>query len=210
VKKGFTLVELLITASILMIVGLTIISAFAGGVKTYERVRAFEGARTDIVLLLEKMERDIRNIPKVSTIDFYGRRDCVSFAGIIPIIDSGGKRSVSLGRVLYYYDSPRKAVVREEQDYGRGLLDVRKGRGSIRKLASAEDVRFRYYCYDPEFEEYTWKDNWEPAEETEEEQVEESEILTGVKVKVSFNCRGKETALERTVFMPTTEKLLSQ
>ena len=61
-KKGFTLIELLVSTSILGIIGLTILATFGSGFQVYERVDNFGGAQAEILLALEEIERDLRNV----------------------------------------------------------------------------------------------------------------------------------------------------
>ncbi|MBL7069377.1 MAG: prepilin-type N-terminal cleavage/methylation domain-containing protein [Candidatus Omnitrophica bacterium] len=205
-NKGFTLVELLVTASILMMIGAAIVSSFAGGLKVHESVRDFGRVRGDVLLSLEKLERDLRNIPRISTIGFNGEKGEVSFAGLVTVVDTDGESNTSLGRILYYLDGKKKLLVKEEQGYSQGILDIKKKKGRISELAPIEGIGFKYYYYDPEFDTYTWKDSWKLKEEGEEEEEKEEDILLGVKVEVKFNDRGEEVAFVRTVFMPTAEK----
>ena len=58
---GFTLIELMVAASILGLIGLAVLTAFGSGFHVYERVQSYGGVQTDVLLVLEEMERDLRN-----------------------------------------------------------------------------------------------------------------------------------------------------
>ena len=204
--KGFTLVELLIITSILAIIALAIASTFAGGLNVYERVQRYGGVQADVLLFLEKIERDLRNTIESSEIDFIGDKETISFAGIIDTIDRRGNHKTSLGRIVYYASGRKNILVREEQDYPQAVLKLSKGKGQSQDLVSIDKIRFSYYYFNPETEEYSWKDEWE-VEETKGEgrgtrDEEESEIPLGVKVEVTFKHDGRNTNLFRKVFIP--------
>ena len=57
-EEGFTLVELIIASAILSIIGLTIVSTFSGGLNVYYRMRGYSTVKADVLLAMEKMEKD--------------------------------------------------------------------------------------------------------------------------------------------------------
>jgi len=194
---GFTLVELLITTTILGMIAMAIMSGFAGGLRVYERVRSRDtGFRPDALLSLEKLETDLRNTVYFSGIDFIGEKEKISFAGLT----AEGK----LGKILYYVKGVRDTLVREEQDYARAVSKISRKKGKIKELVPVRDIDFSYYYYDREAEEYRWQDFWEEEEEEEEEE-EDSEkgtVPLGVRIKLTFEGEKGDTDLTRTVLIP--------
>jgi len=206
IKRGFTLVELLITTTILAIIAVAVISTFAGGLKVYERAQVYGGAQADVLISLEKMERDLRNVLDFSRIDFNGSAKEISFGGLIRTVDSKGNQSVSLGRIFYYFDAMKKELITEEQDYSDAVTAIKKGRGKIKSLAPIEDIKFSYYYSDRDTYAYGWKGSWEVEETKDEEQKakdeEEDRIPLGVKIEVAFKDGKRIAKLNRTVFIP--------
>lgn len=191
---GFTMVELLITASIFAAMSVAIFASFAGGFRVFERAKSSAGERADVLISLDKIERDLRNTVNSSKIDFIGERESVSFAGLT----SEG----ALGRVAYYVKGNKGMLTREEQEYPRAtLLKFRKGKGRAQKLVSVKDIDFSYYYYNPETEEYKWKDFWEaPGNEDAEEKP--NRVPLGVRIEVTFKEASRSVTLNRAVLIP--------
>ena len=201
---GFTLVELLVTAAILGIVALAVISSFASGLKVYERVESRTRTRPDILLSLEKMERDLRNTIPSSEIDFTGEKESVSFAALTA--------EGNLGRILYYLKGARDLLTREEQDYPRAVSKIKKGKGRVKELVSVKDIDFSYYYRDPDTEEYKWKDTWKVEEEATTDDgrrttdEEEGRVPLGVKIKLTYKEGAEYVTLTRAVLIPVGYK----
>ena len=164
-NNGFTLIELLITTGIMGIVALAIFSTLAGGLNVYSHVKSYKGIQVDVLISLEKIERDLRSAFVFSQVDFMGEKHMMSFPALIKTVDAGGNQSISPGRITYYYDSIKDKLIREEQDYSLAILGKYKNRGMRRVLTSAKDVKFSYFCYDASNETYEWVNLWKPEDE---------------------------------------------
>src|SRR3990167_7818362 len=88
-EQGFTLIELMVAASILGLIGLAILTTFGSGFSVYERVQAYGGTQADALLALEEIERDVRNIFQMPTIPVEGGSDRVAFPAIIETVEEG-------------------------------------------------------------------------------------------------------------------------
>jgi len=196
-SEGFTLIELLITSFILGVISVGIIASFASGLKVYEKVQNYMGSRADVLLALERIERDLRNIVNSSVIEFIGENELISFASVT---DDG-----SLGRVLYYVKGARDMFTREEQGYKLATaMKLRKGKGKVKKLVSVRDIDFTFYYYDKEDKEYKWVELWDPEENGDEgEEISEDErVPLGVRLELTFIEGRERITLTRTVLVP--------
>lgn len=232
IRRGFTLIELLITAAITAIVALAIGATFAGGIKIYKSIEGRGGARTDVLLSLEKMERDLRSMLALSDITFNGGSKSITFASIVRETDSKGNENRALGSVTYYLDEKNENLIRKEENYSQALVENDAGETAQEKLISVKDVTFTYFIYDADFESYEWIDSWMPesmleeeaetegeeeineeikeappvveAEESEKEKEEDkAKIPLGVKIELTYEDGGKDVTRTRTIFMPT-------
>jgi len=197
VRRGFTLVELLVTSFILGVISVGIIASFASGLKVYEKVQNYMGSRADVLLALERIERDLRNIVNSSVVEFIGENELISFASVT---DDG-----SLGRVLYYVKGARDMFTREEQGYKLATeMKLRKGKGKVKKLVSVRDIDFTFYYYDKEDKEYKWVELWDPEENGDEgEEISEDErVPLGVRLELTFIEGRERITLTRTVLVP--------
>ena len=82
-NKGFTLVELLIVASILGMVALAVLSSFDAGFRTFAHIQTFGGTQADVLLAMERFERDVKNAFRLSEITFDGGTKEISFPTVL-------------------------------------------------------------------------------------------------------------------------------
>ena len=224
-RRGFTLIELLITAAIAAMIALAVGATFAGGLNIYRRVESRGGARTDVLLCLEKIERDIRSMLALSDVTFNGRPKSITFAGLITETDRKGNKNRSLGSITYYLNEKKENLLRKEKNYPQALAEADTGEIARETLVSVKNIDFTYFIYDADLESYEWASSWAPElppeeeEEGEEEGEEETEdvqtaeeseeeedkdkIPLGVKIELTYEDRSQDVTLARTMFMPT-------
>lgn len=228
-QRGFTLIELLVAAAIAAIIALVVGATFAGGLKIYKNVEGRGGARTDVLLCLEKMEGDLRSMLALSSVTFNGEPKNITFASIIKETDSKGNKNRTLGSVTYCLDEKKENLIRKEKNYSQALTEGDTGEIAKEKLISVTDITFTYFIYDADLESYEWINSWMPESvlgeklETEDEEkgdeVEEDvlavkelenekeenkdKIPLGVKIELIYKDRSKDMTRTRTVFMPT-------
>ncbi len=203
---AFTLIELIITASIMALVATAILSVFAAGLKVYERVRNYSDIRTDILFSLEKMEKDLRSAPNASQVDFKAEPERVTFPAVVHT-HSGDKDGISLGSVSYYIDESSHYLVSDEKDYSAATSEE-SGKGFITKLVPARSLKFTYYIYDSKAKAFYWLESWK--ENKDENKTKKKPLLhtpLGVKIEIGYDNNGKSVVLTRTVFFPLAVSL---
>ena len=207
-QKGFTLIEILVATSILGVIGLTILTTFGSGLHVYERVQAFGGSQAEVLLALEEMERDIKNVFPMSTVAFEGDSHRIAFPAVIEILEIiDGKESVvpSVGRISYYIDEATyidnagKSLMRVEQNYSLAIAggDAQEDQGE--SLALIEELAFEYYYYDENAQTYGWQNSWSGEEET---------LLSGVKIEITYKDSDQDIVIERIVVIPALQKII--
>lgn len=189
IAQGFTLLELLITSSIIAMIALAVFSTFSMGIKVYNRIQYSGLTQADVLFSLEKLEKDLHNTLNFSGIAFVGENRKVSFAGLV-----GPQADSALGRVSYYLDTKNKSLVKDENIYPVSSEETygvySQGSPSSKTLASIKDIAFTYYHFDPQAREYVWGDsvNGTPL---------------AVKIKVTFRGENdKDVEITRTVLIP--------
>jgi prepilin-type N-terminal cleavage/methylation domain-containing protein len=212
-NKGFTLVELMIAASILGMIALAILSSFDAGLRAFAHVQSFGGTQVEALLAIDRIERDLRNTFRLSGINFDGGAKEISFPAVVRRLDEEDNERVSLGRITYRFDSSQKALIVKEEDYslaiagggGEAIEDSaqpkvpRSEQTAPEILAFIEDLHFDYYFYrkgtegDKETVDYGWKASWAGKDDG---------FPRGVKVEVVFKNGQEERSLARTVFIP--------
>lgn len=136
---GFTLIELSIAAAIGVLVIAAVVTAFAGGLRVWERLRGGSSDLMDTAMAIEWLQRDLRNATGTRLASFEGRADelrmpvLVDVPGLVP----GGR---SLLEVTY-------AVRKETRTFERRLTALAPGGaapGGDALIAGVESVRFAY------------------------------------------------------------------
>ncbi len=220
--RGFTLVELMLVAALLAIVGLTIVATFAGGLKIFNRMESHSVARADVLLCMEKMERDLRNTFSLKGLDFIGEAKRVTFPAILTTFSPEGRVRASLGSFSYFRDDSRKErfFSKEEKIYTEAIKKESSERGAVTALAPVADINFQYFSYDPEAETYSWVDAWDKSEAKKEQKLEggatkstalskggPEDLPLGVKIMISYKDGDKTLTLTRMVFIKTAVSL---
>lgn len=188
-RQGFTLLELLITSSIIAMIGLAVFATFSMGIKAYNRIQYSGLTQADVLLSLEKMEKDLHNTLNFSGIAFGGENRKVSFAGLV-----GPQADSALGRMSYYLDIKNKSLVKDENIYPVSSQETygaySQGSSSSKALASIKDIAFTYYYFDTQVREYVWRDSV-------------NETPLAVKIKVIFMGENERNVeIIRTVLIP--------
>ena len=82
-KKGFTLVETIVTATIFAILAAGVSVSFLSGVKLWQRAKDIDFSKYDAILTFEKITRELRQSSDISSIGFEGDANQVSFPTLI-------------------------------------------------------------------------------------------------------------------------------
>jgi len=196
---GFTIIELLLAASMMSMVALAVLSTFGTGLRAFERVQSFGGFQADVLLFLEGFERDVRNTFVFSEVKFKGDSQSMSFASVGTKLAEDGHAFTVLEERSYGFDSSQKALVEKEEDFAPVVSSVIEGSVRTQQVAPIKAVMFQYYSYRKEIEdgkekiESGWQGTW----------TDEERIPRGIKIQLTFEEGGKEVSLARTVFIPS-------
>ena len=154
---AFTLIELLISISILSIVMLAVYSAFALGINTYQRFNDVNLNERKAVLGLEKIGDELRQCLDFPAIGFRGSKEKFSFPGLSP--------TGQIVKISYSFDLNKKILYRQQQTQ-KEILELEEEPSDEEPLfkeflSSVEDLNFSYYYFDKQQEEYRWVDSCE-------------------------------------------------
>ncbi len=181
--KGFTLVELILVSAILSVIGIAVYTALSNGIRLWKRINQ-EAPQEDISIFFVKISYDLRSLVKHSAASFSGGPDSISFPTFVVSETEEGIMKRDLGMVSYYFGKEENVVSREQSNYSQIYLS--KPGPARRLLKGVDSLTFRYYCYDPENEEYIWLDAWNADEAPPGVNVDESLPLS-VKVEIGLD-----------------------
>jgi len=185
-SRSFTLIELLIASSIFALVLVALYAAFSSGVFGYrniqERISAYQQAR----LVLEHLDRDLRNSFAYSPADtkFSGQGDKVSFLSLVD--DYRGNEIISAFAFISYYLEGDKLMrlCRKDQE----SLDPDSGIKADEFAFGVGKIAFTYIYQDKEVTKE--KDSWDDPKSFP------------LAVKVDLTLKIKDVyAFERTIYI---------
>lgn len=188
-NKGFTLIETILAAGMVLVIALASYSAFSQGVKLWQRLTQRTPA-SKLNIVFEKMSSDLRNSFVFSGINFVGAKDSISFAALTLTAIGERQKVLSIGEIGYFFDAQTKSLNRRQRNYSQLYQD--KTPSSRQMVNDVKSLRFQYYYYDPEQEIYIWKDNWQVGEE-------ERSIPLAVRIRLEFDEKTKEEEVTGTI-----------
>ena len=153
-KKGFTLLETLVVATIFSFIGLAIATSFLSGIKIWDRARNTDFIKYNNLLSLEMIARELRQAIDYPLIGFAVKAGEFSFLTLV---------NDSLVKVTYVFDSEKHALLRRQV----GLKDIlaNKEEENTKErivLTSLEELSLSYFYryFDPDLnrEVYAWKE----------------------------------------------------
>ncbi|MDT8390469.1 MAG: hypothetical protein RRC34_08185 [Lentisphaeria bacterium] len=192
-RRSYTLIELLMVLTLFTLAAVTVASVAGGGLKIYRRAQFISGAQTDLLLGMERLEKELRSCFTFDTIGFAGSAEAVSFPGMVFRWDAMGRELTRApGRITYRLDRLAGGWARRDQSYSQATRE--DGDGETRLLAAdVRELHFEYCKYDQLSKTYTWQSAWSEDEEG---------MPTAVRVRVRAATTGGIADFERTLLLP--------
>ncbi len=192
-NRGFTLVELLVTLSLLLLVGGTAGSVLLGGLSVWERGQNQGLFDQQMRLALEEMKRELRSMRRFKPIPFEGSYDSFSFPLLVETELKDGSILEEVGRGGFFLDGAKRRLCRSRHPYREAR--TRSLRSGCAPIATDLDrLRFSYCLPDPSTGGVTWKGS-----------VSSEEPPLAVKIEVGTYDRAKREFITRSavVRLPT-------
>ena len=188
--KGFTLLELLITTSLIALMGLAIYSVFARGVMVWGRGGVINKVEQEVRFTLQSLAKELRNSFKFSGIEFSGTKSGISFPAYVNTAGIAQDPKWEVGKVSYFYDSSKKSFFRRQASYIELFQPDSLQAKEI--VSQINDLGINYYFFDAIGKTYNWKDSWTDKEN----------FPLGVKIKLSVGTDEDEKVFVKTVYLP--------
>ena len=151
-RKGFTLLELLIAILIFAVIVSAVYSTLYSGIKVWNVGDAQTRFPESSQMALNRITKDIRNVARFSEIKFEGEKHSISMP-VIKDVYQDKNLITQIHKVSYYLDSGN--VMRDVLTYPESLI----GQTNKRELVpDVQELVFSYCNVEKE-----WKDSWEEA-----------------------------------------------
>ena len=179
---GFSLLELMLAASLIPLVSFVVFSNISSGMRLWKALNQ-SVYEEDLNLFHQKVAADFNRMFKFSMIPFTGEAARVSFAAPVEApAGLGGDRGI--GRITFFHDDSQKLLVRQEANIGEVNKEL-PGRSRI-LMQHVLSFQAQYFSYDILQNEYVWTDEWDSS----------SKLLP---IAVRFTC-GQEGGRDPQVF----------
>jgi len=161
-RRGFTIIELLITASLIVLLSTAVFSVFVRGLDVWKRVKSIDRTEDEMRFSLEKFSRELRTLVNFKPIVFAGTKDRITFPTYLRLRDGEGRSIDHLGKVTYLYSPEERILFRRQEGYSDLF---HPDRAVFEKfIAPVEEAVFDYYAFNPAKRKYEWKEKWsEPS-----------------------------------------------
>ena len=157
--RGLTLVELLVTTSLMALVGGAAVSALAGGVRVWERAKALGTQEESVLVAARWIERDLHNVRHSTLVPFEGMYNSWSFGIADRRNRDDAQAPKELGRVGYFLQSHEHVLCRSFVPY-QLMHEARLGSHCQSVLEGVSTIRVKYYGVDPERGSLGWSEHW--------------------------------------------------
>ena len=179
-KRGFTLVEVIVSATIFCLVCVGVGSVFFAGMKIWNRAQQGTIYQEDAVIDLEIIAKELRQAIKIKQAGFSGSENSFSFVSL-----EAGK----IEKYIYSFDEMRKSLLQKKQSY-RDILEEKEAQGEREFMKGLDNFRIKYLSFNEKDSKTEWSNIWDEKK--------------GYPLAVSFEGQKKKFKFHKTVFIPIT------
>ncbi len=147
-RQAFTLIEMLLVASLLSVTGLAVYHAIANGLRVWEYSRRYS-AEEDVAIFFEKISGDLQNVYQYSLIQFEGKAEKIFIPTIVRMpadakTQDKGRMIEQMGACEYFFQKGKKTIYRRQRNYSQALKTKQKFE-PVPLAASVESLHFTYF-----------------------------------------------------------------
>ncbi len=199
--RAFTLIELLIVASILAVVVGSIGTCLAAGIRVWETARRFNRLEGGAVIGMAIMEKDMVNLITSRVLPFAGGEKEISIPSILESLDASGRHSEGIGIVKYSFRPDKGLVIRKQWAYSGDEPPHEAAETIIRNVS---DFSLSYYHHAPlaagaagsEGSVGGWRTEWAGT----------TNLPAAIRVRILRTDGEDRTSMEKTVLMPLAKR----
>ncbi|MFH1640549.1 MAG: type II secretion system protein [Candidatus Omnitrophota bacterium] len=189
-KRGFTLIEILIVTVILSIVSLAIFATFNNGIKIWERASRLL-PEEDLVIFLDRFNSDVKNSLRFTGLQLAGTEHTLT---LVTLVSTARFEGMTPGEVIYRYSQNSKVISREELDLSH-IYTEEKG-VATRSINNIKSFSFQYYHFDKERKLYLWQNEWT-----------QKELPLAISMEMEFDDGSQIRTFTKTVSIPIAKNI---
>lgn len=160
-ETGFTVIELLVSISLMALIGAALVSALSGGVKVWQRTQAFGTHRQAALIAFSQLRTDLQNAQRSGLVPFKGTYDEVAYAAIEE--DAAADGLPVIGARGYFHDEASQRLCRAFVPYRR--LRTQRLTGECQTvLEGVTRVRLGYFGANETSRAMGWHERWDSAD----------------------------------------------
>ena len=182
-NKAFTLVELMITATIFSVVSIAIYATFNSGMSVWRRAKDNNAKQHKFMLRAEKLSRELRQTFIFKDIAFKAKNNEIQFPSVI---------DADICRITYFFDENQKMLLRGSDKLADIIAAMEENKQVETKLFSylsdVNSVNFSYLVFDLQKNAYVWKEDWQQ---------------TTLPIAVKLSIIAKDKTYATTIIIPT-------
>ena len=199
-QRGFTMIEILLVATIFATVSTISFSIFGAGMQIWKRSQGVGLLQRKALLTFEKMGRDIRTSYHTDVKELKGSGDSSSFAIPAMLTVRDDKMDMmQYGRIHYQWNSGNEELCKSEET----ASDMSQKTATIPcrvLLTKIKRLKFSYMIYEGIGDGYSWYDSWD----------DKAEPPLAIQLEMSLDTSTKKdrSSIEykKTFFIPTGGK----
>lgn len=199
--RGFTLIEFMLVAALLSVIGVALYASFSTGINAWQRINAGTTLE-DINIFLDKISSELRNTFLIKGMLFQGENDAVRF----PVISYGRDNKKNLGReigeVHYAFHQTSQGIYRTYRRYSEVYQE--KNVSAERIAGPIQSFEVQYYYYDPQEEEYLWTSAWQNETDVLGEAGEEEKLPAAIRMIITLRPEEGGRQIVKTVTVPSS------
>ena len=150
INKGFTFVETMIVLALFAIIGASLFSSMAMGLKIWKRAGTSNFSHRKATLSLERLSAELRQTANYSSIGFYGEKNHLEFPNIV---------RDKIFNISYTYSPEKKCVVRGS--IPKSPAEQTEAKNTTRTvMVDVKDFVLGFYGPSNETGNFTFLDSW--------------------------------------------------
>lgn len=186
-KRSWTLVETLVAVTIFSIIAAGLSTSFLSGMRIWARARNINLAQNELLIDIEKIGKELRQILRAPLIGCAGTVTEISFPNL---------QGNNIVKITYRFDPDKKMLLRSQADL-KDILAEEKG-GESESVSDnetgvlpLEEFALSYLYFNGETPRYTWTEVWN----------KDKGIFKAVKLRI----KTKDEAIDKTIFIPVAD-----